>query len=396
MPWTDNSGNSGNGGNGRGPTRGPWGQGPRGGGGNQGGGKGQGEPPDLDELLKASRQRLKRVFPQRGGRGGGAGGGGGGPAIELNPRTFGLGAAGLALLWALSGVYQIGPGGQGVITTFGKYSGISGPGLHWCAPLIQQVAKVGVEDQRTTQIGGSGEGGENLMLTSDRNIVDISFAVQWKIKSEPPTEGQKPNAAKYIFNIGEQEADALLRGVAESAMRETIGARQLEPIITSGQAEVVSQTVLRIQAVLDAYDTGIEVIRVTMDKPDVPGEVRDAFADVIKARNEKTQLINEAERESNKIVPVAEGDAQRIVEEARAYASQVESKAIGEAERFSRIFEEYRRAKDVTKQRMYLETMEKVLGPMNKIMIDDKAGKGVVPYLPLTELTRKPATEPQQ
>jgi membrane protease subunit HflK len=388
MPWTDNSGSSGNGGNGRGPTRGPWGQPPRGGGGNQGGGRGSGEPPDLEELLQASRQRLKRAFPQRGGRSGG----GGAPGIELNPRTFGLGLAGLALLWGLAGIYQIGPTYQGVKTTFGKYSGISGPGLHWRAPLIQGVTKVGVEDQRTAVIDGGDS--QNLMLTSDRNIVDVSFTVNWKIKAEPPEPGQLPNAAKFVFNI--EDPDSLIRNVAESAMRETIGAKQLEPILTSGQAEVVSQTTRRIQEVLDSYDSGMEVIRVNMERPDVPGSVRDAFADVIKARNEKTQMINEAERTANQIVPVAEGDAQRMVEEARAYAARVESEAIGEAERFNKIFEEYRRAKDVTKQRMYLETMEQVLGPMNKVMIDDQAGKGVVPYLPLDQLTRpKSATPPQ-
>ncbi|NWG72254.1 MAG: FtsH protease activity modulator HflK, partial [Parvularculaceae bacterium] len=374
--------------NARGPTRGPGGQPPRGGGGNLGGGRGSGEPPDLEELLQASRQRLKRAFPQRGGRSGG----GGAPGIELNPRTFGLGLAGLALLWGLAGIYQIGPTYQGVKTTFGKYSGISGPGLHWRAPLIQGVTKVGVEDQRTAVIDGGDS--QNLMLTSDRNIVDVSFTVNWKIKAEPPEPGQLPNAAKFVFNI--EDPDSLIRNVAESAMRETIGAKQLEPILTSGQAEVVSQTTRRIQEVLDSYDSGMEVIRVNMERPDVPGSVRDAFADVIKARNEKTQMINEAERTANQIVPVAEGDAQRMVEEARAYAARVESEAIGEAERFNKIFEEYRRAKDVTKQRMYLETMEQVLGPMNKVMIDDQAGKGVVPYLPLDQLTRpKSATPPQ-
>jgi membrane protease subunit HflK len=388
MPWSDNSG-SGNGGNGRGPTRGPWGQPPKGGG-NQG--RGQGEPPDLEELLQASRQRLKRAFPQRGGRGAG----GGGPTIELNARTLGLGAAALALLWALTGIYQIGPGGQGVTTTFGKYTGVSGPGLHWRAPIIQGVSKVDVEDQRTTAIGGGQGEGENLMLTSDRNIVDVSFTVQWKVKSEAPPQGEMPNAAKLIFNIGgRDDAEALVRTVGESAMRETVGAMTLEPIITAGRAKVTAQTQQRIQAVLDAYASGIEIIRVNIVKADVPAAVRDAFADVIKARNEKTQMINEAERNANQIVPVAEGDAQRMIEEARAYAAQVESVAIGEAGRFNKVFEEYRRAKDVTKQRMYLETMEQVLGPMNKIMIDDDAGKGVVPYLPLNELARRPQTEAQ-
>ena len=376
MPWQDNSGNGG-----KGPTRGPWGQAPKGDGG------GKGEPPDLEELLQASRQRLKRAFPQRGR--GGAGGGGGVPRrIELTPRTFGLGLLAVAALWFLAGWYQVGPQDQGVLTTFGKYAGVSGPGLHWRAPLIQGVYKVPVEAQQTTSVGAAaGQGSENLMLTSDRNIVDVSFTVNWKIKAEPPEGGDKPNAAKYIFNI--EDAESLVKGVAESAMRETIGAKPLEPIITAGQADVVEQTRQRIQAVLDAYDSGIEVIRVNMERPEVPGAVRDAFADVIKARNEKTQSINDAEREANKIVPVAEGEGQRMVEEARAYAAEVEGNALGEAERFNRIYDEYRRAKDVTKQRMYLETMEQVLGGMDKIVIDKAAAGGVVPYLPLNEINKK-------
>lgn len=384
MPWQDNSGNGG-----KGPARGPWGQAPKG----EGGGKG--EPPDLEELLQASRQRLKRAFPQRGrggANGGGGSGGGGVPRrIDLTPRTLGIGLIAAAVLWFLAGWYQVGPQDQGVMTTFGKYSGVSGPGLHWRAPLIQGVYKVPVEAQQTTTVGAAGQGGENLMLTSDRNIVDVSFTVNWKIKAEPTEGGDKPNAAKYIFNI--EDPEELVKGVAESAMRETIGAKPLEPIITAGQADVVEQTRQRIQAVLDAYDTGIEVIRVNMERPEVPGAVRDAFADVIKARNEKTQAINDAERIANQIVPVAEGDGQRLVEEARAYAAEVEGVALGEAGRFNRIYEEYRRAKDVTKQRMYLETMEQVLGGMNKIVIDKEAGKGVVPYLPLNEIKRAPAAQ---
>lgn len=378
MPWSDNSDNSGD----KGPARGPWGQPPKG-----EGGRGRSEPPDLEELLQASRQRLKRAFPRRGGDG--RNGGGGGRGFELTPRAFSIALIVLALLWAVSGIYQVGPQAQGVTTTFGRYAGITGPGLHWRAPLIQGVTLVPVDKQQTAAIGGglSGQGGENLMLTSDRNIVDVSFTVDWKINREPPAAGELPNAAKFIFNI--ESPEAMVKAVAESAMRETIGAKRLEPIITSGQAEVVEQTRQRIQEVLDEYDSGIEILRVNMEKPEVPGAVRDAFADVIKARNEKTQMINEAQRAANQIIPVAEGDARRAVEEARAYAAEVEAQAVGEAERFRKIYEEYRRAKDVTRQRMYLETMEKALGDMNKIIVDESASSGVVPYLPLNELQSK-------
>lgn len=382
MPWSDNSGNGG-----RGPTRGPWGQPPKG----DGERGGRGEPPDLDELLQASRQRLKRAFPRRGRRAANGGGGGGPRRIEFNSRTFGLALLALAVLWVLSGIYQVGSQDQGVKTTFGSYSGISAPGLHWRAPMIQDVRMVPVLRQMTTTVGG-GQGSENLMLTSDRNIVDVSFTVDWKIKETPPAEGELPNAAKFIFQI--EDAETLVRSVSESAMRETIGAKPLGPIITAGQAEVTEQTRQRIQSVLDSYTGSIEVIRVNMDRPEVPAAVRDAFADVIKARNEKEQLINEAEKAANQIVPGAEGDAQRMIEEARAYAARVEAEAIGEAERFNQIFAEYRRAKEVTKQRMYIETMESVLAAMNKVVIDKDAGEGVVPYLPLNEISRRrPTTE---
>lgn len=383
MPWQDNSGKGG----GRGPVRGPWGQQPPrqpGGGGDNGGGRGPGkggEPPDLDELLRASKQRLKRAFPRSGG---GAGGGG---TVQWSPRLGGLFLAGAAVLWVFAGIYQVGPQEQGVTTTFGKYSGLTGPGLHWRAPMIQGVKLVPVDKQQTATINGGSTGGssqENLMLTSDRNIVDINFTVDWKISRAATAEGDLPNAAKFIFNI--EEPEEMVRAVAEAAMRETVGAKELEPIITSGQADVVEQTRQRIQETLDFYNSGIEVLRVNMEKPEVPSAVRDAFADVIKARNEKDRMVNEAQRTSNQIIPVAEGDALKIIQEAKAYAARVEADSVGQAERFNKIYEEYRRAPQVTRQRMYLETVESVMGDMNKIIIDKKASGGMVPYLPLNEL----------
>lgn len=192
--------------------------------------------------------------------------------------------------------------------------------------------------------------------------------------------------AKFIFNI--ENPDSMVKAVAESAMRETVGGNRLGPIITSGQALVVEQTHQRIQEVLDSYQSGIEVLRVNMEKPEPPRAVRDAFADVIKARNEQAQMINEAQRASNQIIPVAEGEARKLVEEARAYSARVGADSIGQAERFNKIYTEYRRAPQVTRQRMYLETVEGVLGDMNKIIIDEEAGKGVVPYLPLDQLNK--------
>ncbi len=384
MPWSDNNGNGGNGsrGSNNGPTRGPWGKGPR-------GPQGGGEPPDLEELLQASRQRLKRAFPRGGGGGGGRGGGG----IEFNQQTAFIGGAVALGLFLFNCAYVVNPGEQAVVTTFGKYSTVTGPGLNWRIPVVQQAEKVAVEQQQTANVGfsanrrGQASSQENLMLTSDRNIVDISFSVDWKVDQSAPQGGEKPNVAKFIFNV--DDPVQMVKAVSEAAMRDTIGSSELDPIITSGQAVVTEQTRIKIQEVLNFYDSGIEVLRVNMEKPEPPAAVRDAFVDVVKARSEKERTINEAELAANQIIPVAEGRAQQIIEQARAYAARVESESLGEAERFSKIYEEYRRAPEVTRQRMYLETVEKVLGDMNKIIIEDDAGSGVVPYLPLNELNRQ-------
>ena len=387
MPWSDNNGNGGNGsrGSNNGPTRGPWGRDPR-------GPQGGGEPPDLEEILQASRQRLKRAFPRNGGGGGGRGGGGG---FEFNQQTAFIGGALAILLFGLSGIYVVNPGEQAVVTTFGKYSTVKGPGLNWRMPVAQNAEKVAVEQQQTAYVGfsagrrGQAASQENLMLTSDRNIVDISFSVDWKVDLSAPQEGQKPNVAKFIFNV--DDPAQMVKAVSEAAMRDTIGSSELDPIITSGQAVVTEQTRVKIQEVLNFYNSGIEVLRVNMEKPEPPAAVRDAFVDVVKARSEKERTINEAELAANQIIPVAEGQAQKTIEEARAYAARVEAESLGEAERFTKIYEEYRRAPEVTRQRMYLETVEKVLGDMNKIIVEDDAGSGVVPYLPLNELNRKPS-----
>ena len=390
MPWHDNSGNGSD--HNDGPTQGPWGQPPRGNGSKRPSGRpgrGGGDTPDLDELLEASRQRLRRAFPRRrGGRGGG--GGDGGEFVVTPPMLVG----GLLLLigfWAFSGIYFVNPTQVAVRTTFGKYSGLDGPGPGWRAPFIQGVQMVNVEDQRTTFVGYAGQNTsspvENLMLTSDRNIVDISFTIDWKISQEAVEPGDLPNPAKYVFNLDNPEKAVL--HVAEAAMRETIGGKELDPIITSGQADVNEQTRQRIQNNLDEYQSGIEVLRVNVGRPEPPNAVREAFVDVVRAGNQKDQLINEAQRDANQVVPVAEGQAQKILQDALAYKAQVEADALGQADRFNKIYEEYKKAPEVTRRRMYLETVEKVLPRLNKVVVDEQAGTGIVPYLPLNELTKR-------
>lgn len=389
MPWQDNSGKGGGG-------RGPWGQPPRnnGGGSNNGGGGGRNEPPDLEDLLQASRQRLKRAFP-RGGRGGGNGGGG----VPINGTTGGLAVGGLLLLWIFSGIYQVAPNELAVITTFGKYDSVEGPGLHWHIPApVQSVSKqpvlslkdmdIPVSDRRSGQLS------PGLMLTGDKNIVDISFTVQWRIKPNLiPEQGQTmPGVAQFMFNIDEPEA--LIRMTGEAAMREVVGRNTLDVVQTEGRADVAEQTRQLMQTALDAYKSGVQIELVNLKLAEPPtNEVNEAFRDVQAAEQNQATVIQNARQYTNQVVPEARGQAQRILEEARGYSARVTAEARGQAQRFDNIYEEYRKAPDVTRQRMYLETVERVLGDMDKIIVDEDAGSGVVPYLPLDQLRKQSAPQ---
>lgn len=386
MPWSDNSGNGGSNGGG-GPTRGPWGQPPRN---NNGGGSGGGEPPDLEELLQASRQRLKRAFP--GGR---RGGGGGGKGPELNATTGGLIAAGLVALWGISGFYQVGAAELGVVTTFGEYRTTTTPGLHWHIPApIQNAQMVKVTEIRDNPIpqvrgqrGGPASGG--LMLTGDKNIVDVEMTVLWKIKPNVDvTDDALPGVAQFLFNIDDPEN--LVVTVGEAAIREVVGRNTLDFVQTQGRTVVQEETRTLMQSTLDLQRSGIEITEVNLEKTEPPTtEVNEAFLDVEAAKQDKEQYINTARAYANRVVPEARGQAQRILEDARAYQAQVTAEARGQADRFNAIYTEYEKAPEVTRQRMYLETVERVLGDMNKIIVEDQAGAGVVPYLPLNELSKR-------
>ena len=354
MPWSDNSDNGGSNG-GRGPTKGPWGQPPRNGSGG-GRGSGGGEPPDLEELLQASRQRLKRAFPQ--GRGGGGGRRGG---FELNGKTIGLIGAGLLALWGLSGFYQVEAAERGVVTTFGKFSAVTTPGLHWHMPApIQSVEKVLVTEERRTLVplvqGQRGPQSQSLMLTGDKNIVDVEMTVQWAVKLDVP-EGEMPGPARFAFNIDDQQN--LVVTVGEAAIREVVGRNTLDFVQTTGRTNVQDETRALMQATLDQQKAGIEIQSVNLEKTEPPTtEVNEAFLDVEAAKQDKEQYINTARAYANRIVPEARGQAQRILEDARAYQAQVTAEARGQADRFNQIYEEYAKAPEVTRQRMYLETVE--------------------------------------
>lgn len=390
MPWQDNSGNRGGGGG-----RGPWGQPPRGGNGGSNNGGGRNEPPDLEDLLQASRQRLKRAFP-RGGRGGGGGG------FQLNKGTAGLIGGALLLLWGASGIYQVAPEELAVVTTFGDYADVKGPGLHWHIPVpVQNVVKQPALALQDMQIPATGRRSsqlpEGLMLTGDKNIVDIAFTVQWRIKSAlVPEQGQElPGVAQFTFNIDDPES--LVRMTGEAAMREVVGRNTLDYVQTAGRDEVASQTQELMQSALDAYEAGIQIDLVNLTLAEPPtDEVNEAFRDVQAAEQNQATVIQQARQYTNQVVPEARGEAQRILEEAGAYAAERTADARGQAARFNEIYSEYAQAPDVTRQRMYLETVEKVLGDMDKIIVEDGAGSGVVPYLPLDQLNRRQRANQQQ
>ncbi|MFN8830234.1 MAG: FtsH protease activity modulator HflK [Labrys sp. (in: a-proteobacteria)] len=373
MPWSNQSGGGGpwgGGGNDNGP-KGPWGQGPRGSGGGP-------NPPDLEDLLRKSQDRLKSVLP------------GGG----LNGRMIALIGAALVVVWALTGWYRVQPDEIGVNLVFGKFSSLSNPGLNYNFPYpIGAVMKprvtavnsidVGLRaagNQTGTRSGGRDEPSESLMLTGDENIVDIDFSVQWQINPGQPQD--------FLFNI--QDPEKTVRDVAESAMREVIGRRSIQPILTGDRLAIETEVADLMQRTLDSYKAGVIVRIVQLQKVDPPQQVIDAFRDVQAARADLERLQNEAQTYANRVIPEARGEASRITQAAEAYRDRAVAEARGAALRFEQVYAEYAKAPDVTRQRMYLETMERVLGGMDKIIIDEKSsGSGVVPFLPLNELQNR-------
>ncbi|MEM6846987.1 MAG: FtsH protease activity modulator HflK [Pseudomonadota bacterium] len=376
-PWGGGSGGGGGGGN-RGSNRpNPWGNG----GGPQRPEPGN-NPPDLEELLRRSQDKLKRVFPQGKG-GGGQTGGGGGPSLA------GLGGRGIALagllaliIYGFTGLYRVGPGELGVELVLGKYQTTTQPGLNYNWPYpIGEVYTPDVLRIRELNIGtASGARGrdipeESLMLTGDENIVDVNFKVQWQIA----------NPENFLFNI--EDPEGTVKQVAESAMREVVGRKNIQPILTQDR-QLVEQDVRELmQATLDEYGAGIRINQVQAQRVDPPLQVIEAFRDVQAARADQERLQNEADRQANEIVPRARGTAAQIIEDATAYRDRVIAEATGQADRFLAVYAEYAKAPDVTRQRIYLETMEAVMQGTDKIIIDqDQGGQGVVPFLPLDRI----------
>jgi len=349
----------------------PWGAPP---GGKNGSGRSGPRPPNIDEVIEKIQKLINKLIP--GGKSGGA-----------KPIIFGLIL--LVVVWAFSGLYRVLPDEQGVVLRFGKFVSTTQPGLNYHIPypvetvLTPKVTKVNRIDigfrsasdsGRSSGIGDVPE--ESLMLTGDENIVNIDFSVFWVIK----------DAGKFLFKI--QSPVETVKAAGETAMREVIAKSNLQPILTAGRSRIEVEVQEIIQSLLDEYESGIQITQVQTQKADPPDQVIDAFRDVQAARADMVRSKNEAEAYANDVIPRARGDAAKILQEAEAYKKQVVAAAEGEASRFVAIYNEYAKAKRVTQERMYLETMEKVLADIDKVIIDKKAG-GVVPYLPLPELSKK-------
>lgn len=392
MPWNDNSGGGGSGG--------PWGNGSGGGGGNrnnnpwgrpggQGGGGGNNqEPPDLDELVERMQASIARMFGGgKGRRPGGASNEGGGNGGNIIGTLIVAGIIGFAVIfWPGRAIYTVEPEEAGVVTRFGDYVRTTEPGLHVKLPWpIETVELPRVTETHTIEIG-SNDRGESEMLTRDENIVDIAFTVQWRVDLSSPD-----GIRDYVFNV--RDPEGTVRAVAESAIREVVGTSDLQPIITTARAEVSQRTRDLMQETLDEYDAGIQVLQVNLQRSQAPQSVIDAFRDVDAAAQDAERARLNATAYANEILPRARGEAARLVQAAEAYRDSVIAEAQGQADRFVAVYQEYAQAPEVTRRRMFLETMERVIGRSDLIILDGEGG--AVPYLPLDQLGRQRA-EPNQ
>jgi membrane protease subunit HflK len=330
---------------------------------------------DMEDLAKKFQDGLKNMF----------GGSSKTPDVKKPITLFIIGAI---AVWALSGFYRVGADEQGVVLRFGKYTNMTQPGLNYHLPfpiesvMTPKVSKVNRIDVgfRSSNEGSRGVIGdikeESAMLTGDENIVDINYSVFWVIS----------DASKYLFNI--QDPIGTIKSVAETAMREVIARKKIQTILTQGRTEIETEVQKIMQQILDSYNSGVGITQVQAQKSDPPAQVIDSFRDVQAAKADKERAQNEAEAYANDVIPRARGEAAKIVQEAEGYKKEVVAQAEGEASRFIAIYNEYAKAKNVTQERMYLETMEKVLSGVNKIIIDKQSGSGVVPYLSLPELKK--------
>jgi membrane protease subunit HflK len=372
MPWSNQGGPGDRNNSSPGRPQGPWGQGS----GGSGGGGNNGQPPDLEEMLRRSQDVLNRLLPSDFG--------GNGLAILV---LVGV------LAWLISGFYTVGPNEIGLNLIFGKYLGKTQAGLNYNLPIpVGSVIKLAVTDRNVTDVGFHGEPSaerhrgdaqqhvaeapeESLMLTGDENIADVKFRVVWQIDPAKPED--------YAFNVANPRST--VKAVAESAMREIVGQSQIQKILTADRKLIEPACQQLMQKVLDDYHSGVMVLQVLLLSVDPPQSVIAAFRDVTAAQQDLQRLGNEAEAYANRVVPEARGAAARIVQEAEAYREQTVAEALGQAGRFDKIYAQYKNAPSLTRQRLYIETMERVLGGAEKVVLDDasKGGASVAPFMPL-------------
>ena len=357
MPWSNQSGGGGpwGGGGGNGGGGGPWGQGPR------GPNNGQGNtPPDLEDIIRRGQDRLKRALP---------GGGGASPAM------FGLIALVLAVLWLFQAIYTVQPDELAVELRFGKPKAeVSEPGLHFHWWPVETVEKA-VVAERLINIGDARQGtSTGHMLSGDQNIVDVRFSVAYRI-SDPQA---------YMFNVS--DPDSTLRQIAESAMREVVGSRPAQDIFRDDRQGIAENVREIMQQTIDDYGAGLAITAISIEDAAPPREVADAFEEVQRAEQDEDRFVEESNQYSNQKLGAARGEGAQIREEAAAYKNRVVQEAEGEAQRFISVYDEYAKAPDVTRKRLFLETMEGVLKGSNKVIVEQGNGQGVIPYLPLPEL----------
>ncbi len=362
MPWNNQPG----GGNGQGP-RGPWSRGPAGSG---------STPPELDDVLRRAQDRLRRLLPSGG----------------LTTRTVVAAFAVLVGAWLLSGIYFVTDREQGFVTRFGEVVAHSAQGINYHLPWpieSKEVVEVGTENQLHIGYQPSSEvsdpaqagdiPGESYMLTRDEDIADINFTVRWVVK----------DASAYLFNVDnpDNSPDKTIKAVAESAMREVIGQTNFDTINTDRET-IESRVREKMQVALDLYGSGITVTGIHLGETLAPAQVNDAATVVQSARNDQQNMRTDAEAYASRVIPEARGEASSIVQQAEAYRQKSIAEASGEARQFLSVYEEYRKAPEITRRRIYLETMSQILQPMNKIIVDDAIGKNVVPYLSLPDLQK--------
>jgi membrane protease subunit HflK len=330
----------------------PWGN---------GSGKG-GNPPDLDAALKDIGEKFGKIF---GGGGSGSGGGIGGTAI------VGILLI-ISVIWGLLGFYQIDAKEKALVLRLGKFHEIVGDGLHWNPPLIDLVTRVRVTEERQYETRGQ-------MLTQDENIVELPLTVHYNIKS----------VKDFVLNVKAPENS--LRHATDSALRHVVGSSGLDEVVSTGREQLSIDVQERLQTYLDSYGTGIKVVKVNILEAKPPSAVKAAYDDVIKAREDRERVINEAQAYANGIVPEARGRAKRVIEEAKGYQARVVADAEGETERFDKLLAEYQKAPEVTRQRLYLDTMQSVMENSSKVLVDVEGGNNML-YLPLDKIMQQQAS----